>query len=302
MANNTTKRKTGGSGTGRTSSRSGSGKEKTTRSGSGRSSAGKRQEQNAFFRKEAAIVGLFALALLLFLSNFGLCGAVGSFFRGLQTGLFGVLGYVFPLFLAGVLIYALWSQGSGTAVVKIPAAFLVYLTLAAFIHLFKGGEPTRTAKELYADGAGGGLIGGSLCSLLRSGLGTIGAALVLIVLLILLLVLITERSFVGAVRSGSGKAYRHAREDLGHYREERSRRLEERRQREEERRRFEEEERDRNFNLAATDLSKIPKQPVRTEVPEEDIAGTGTAEQPAEAAAAQPAAAAVQPAAMTSGI
>ena len=307
MANNTTKRKTGGSGTGRTSSRSGSGKGKTTRSGSGRSSAGKRQEQNAFFRKEAAIVGLFALALLLFLSNFGLCGAVGSFFRGLQTGLFGVLGYVFPLFLAGVLIYALWSQGSGTAVVKIPAAFLVYLTLAAFIHLFKGGEPTRTAKELYADGAGGGLIGGSLCSLLRSGLGTIGAALVLIVLLILLLVLITERSFVGAVRSGSGKAYRHAREDLGHYREERSRRLEERRQREEERRRYEEEERDRNFNLAATDLSKIPKQPVRTEMPEEEIAGTGSAAQPAEAAAAQPAAvsaqpaaAAVQPAAMTS--
>ena len=286
MANNTTKRKTGGSGTGRTSSRSGSGKGKTNRSGSGRSSAGKRQEQNAFFRKEAAIVGLFALALLLFLSNFGLCGAVGSFFCGLQTGLFGVLGYVFPLFLAGVLIYALWSQGSGTAVVKIPAAFLVYLTLAAFIHLFKGGEPTRTAKELYADGAGGGLIGGSLCSLLRSGLGTIGAALVLIVLLILLLVLITERSFVGAVRSGSGKAYRHAREDLGHYREERSRRLEERRQREEERRRYEEEERDRNFNLAATDLSKIPKQPVRTEMPEEEIAGTGSAAQPAEAAAA----------------
>ena len=289
MANNTTKRKTGGSGTGRTSSRSGSGKGKTTRSGSGRSSAGKRQEQNAFFRKEAAIVGLFALALLLFLSNFGLCGAVGSFFRGLQTGLFGVLGYVFPLFLAGVLIYALWSQGSGTAVVKIPAAFLVYLTLAAFIHLFKGGEPTRTAKELYADGAGGGLIGGSLCSLLRSGLGTIGAALVLIVLLILLLVLITERSFVGAVRSGSGKAYRHAREDLGHYREERSRRLEERRQREEERRRYEEEERDRNFNLAATDLSKIPKQPVRTEMPEEEIAGTGTAEQPADTFVPQPA-------------
>ena len=217
------------------------------------------------------MIGLFALALLLFLSNFGLCGAVGGFFRSLQTGLFGVLGYIFPVFLAGTAIYALASQGTGTAFVKIPAAFFVYVTLAALVHLFGGGEPGKKIGELYAEGAGGGVFGGVLCGALRSVLGTIGAALVLIVLFILLMVLITERSFVGAVRSGSGKAYRHAREDLGHYREERNRRMEERRLRQEERRRLAEEERAREFDLASTDLSKIPKQ----SVPAADAAQTG---------------------------
>ena len=262
LAQKSTKRKTGSSGT----------SARTTRSGTGRSSAAKRKTENAFFRKEAAVIGLFALALLLFLSNFGLCGAVGNFFRSLQTGLFGVLGFVFPVFLAGMVIYALYTQGTGTAFVKIPAAVLVCITLAALVHLFRGGEPGKSVGELYAEAAGGGVFGGVICGMLRSALGTIGAALVLIVLFILLMVLITERSFVGAVRSGSGKAYRHAREDLGHYREERNRRMEERRLRQEERRRLAEEERAREFDLASTDLSKIPKQ----SVPAADAAQTGT--------------------------
>ena len=50
------------------------------------------QEIPEFLRGEVLIIVSLAAAVLLFLSNFHLCGVVGDFLRGVQLGLFGAVG------------------------------------------------------------------------------------------------------------------------------------------------------------------------------------------------------------------
>ena len=52
-----------------------------------------------FMGTEVAIVVTFAISLLLFLSNFGICGFVGSLFQSIVLGIFGLMGYLMPILL-----------------------------------------------------------------------------------------------------------------------------------------------------------------------------------------------------------
>ena len=85
-----------------------SSKNKTTNSVKGKTVAGKtsgrkpgrprknpvpiQEEPAGFLRAEVMILLSFAAAVLLFLSNFHLCGVAGDFLRGVQLGLFGRAG------------------------------------------------------------------------------------------------------------------------------------------------------------------------------------------------------------------
>ena len=51
-------------------------------------------EQEGLLRAEVIVLGSFALAVLLFLSNFHLCGFAGDFLRGIQLGLFGGMYWI----------------------------------------------------------------------------------------------------------------------------------------------------------------------------------------------------------------
>lgn len=55
------------------------------------------EEDMGFMRAEVIIICSFAVAILLFLSNFGLCGIFGDVLRSVQLGLFGMVGYLLPL-------------------------------------------------------------------------------------------------------------------------------------------------------------------------------------------------------------
>ena len=274
LAGRNTKKTSSGRGT-----RSGSTAKRT--SAAGRSKAAEeRRKQSAFLRSEASCIFLFALAVLLFLSNFGLIGAVGGFFKKLQLGLFGVEGYLFPVLLVLSCFVTVRYADSGKMFLKLAAVWGAYISLAALIHLFFG-EHIRekgALRQYYEAGKAGGLIGGGLSGKLNGALGPVGTFIILAVLFILAMVAITERSFVGAVRTGSGKAYRHAKQDIGNYREERLRMREERR-------RLLEERRAADIDLGATDLSKLPS-------PEDDApAGQDVSAGPAMSADAAPEAA-----------
>lgn len=95
---------------------------------------------------------------------------------------------------------------------------------------------------------GGGVIGGALVLALHKTVGATGSYILLLVFMILCLVCITERSFVMAVKKGSGKAYQYAREDH-------ERRKEIRQEKKEEERLLREEQRVQGVNLHSTDLS-----------------------------------------------
>ena len=175
-------------------------------------------EQLVFLRGEVIPLFLALFAVLLLLSNFGLCGALGTVLRDVQLGLFGGLGLVFPLLLCGIVIYRALTEDKSRALGKTVALPLTYLLVIALVHLAQGEEGGNFAF-LYAAKRGGGALGGLLSEALSGLLGPIGAGLILLVGLILCLSYITEKSFVSMMQRESGKVYARAKEDFDKRRE-----------------------------------------------------------------------------------
>ncbi len=193
------------------------------------------EEIPAFLQAEVMIILSFAAAVLLFLSNFHLCGVVGDVLRRLQLGLFGVVGYIIPfLVFIGTSFYTA-NRGNWKAVVKLAAVIGMSLIVCGISHMVFGiklaeGESVFAFYKLCGEsGKGGGLIGGLLAFCLQSIVGTIGTYLIFLAALIICGVCITEKSFVNVVKSSSDRAYQYAKEDVARRREEREERQEERR-------------------------------------------------------------------------
>ena len=223
-----------------------------------------------FMRAEVIIICSFAVAILLFLSNFRLCGVFGDVLRSVQLGLFGMIGYLLPIMLFVGTCFHLSNQGNIHAAVKLAAVIGVFLTLCGLLQLMFGKAPEGAGLMEYytlssVNGAGGGLVGGALSGFLSFLLGRAGAYLVLVVLLIICMVCITGKSFVSFVQQGSGRAYQYAREDMDRRRELHAQRMEERRL-------LKEEQRVRGVNLEATALGE------REDIPEEFYDEEGLAE------------------------
>ncbi|HIQ72879.1 MAG TPA: DNA translocase FtsK [Candidatus Cottocaccamicrobium excrementipullorum] len=185
------------------------------------------EEVPAFLRAEVLIILAFAAAVLLFLSNFHLCGVVGDFLRSLQLGLFGAVGYCAPILLFVGISFYLSNTGNRKAAVKLAAAVVGGVVICGLAQLIFG-EGLKEGQSVLGyyqasslNGRGGGLIGGLLSGALVSVVGTIGTYLILFAVLIICGVCITERSVVKAVKTGSGKAYQYAREDVERRRKER---------------------------------------------------------------------------------
>lgn len=214
-------------------------------------------EDSGFMGTEVAMIVSFAISVLLFLSNFHLCGMVGDVCRGAMLGIFGSIGYIAPILLFAGTCFYMSNQGNIRAVMKMAAVAVVLLALCGLAQMIFGGGYIEGQKLLDyytksgASGDGGGLIGGLLVTALCTTLGGIGAYLVLIVMLAIGAVCITEKSLVDFVRRGSGRAYQYAKEDM-----DRRKVLHE--ERREEKRRLREEQRVRGVNLDATTLLERP--------------------------------------------
>ncbi len=198
------------------------------RKGSGKT-AGKKntkrtQAQNEpLMGDEVAIIGTFAVAMLLLLSNFGLCGPVGAAFRGLQLGLFGTIGYIFPLVLLFAVVFILSNADNAYAVLKMTAALFMLVFVSGILALCTGyGVEGMSLWEFFEAGAegtlGGGAIGGALGLLLHMIFGQVGAVLLLLVSILICLVYITEKPLMRMLAKGSisaaGRAGERAREDF----------------------------------------------------------------------------------------
>lgn len=240
---------------------------KAGRPGRPRKSQAKVQEPESFIRAEVFIILSFALAVLLFLSNFHLCGVAGDFLRTLQLGIFGMVGFAVPLLLFVGTCFYLSNRGNKAALIKLAAVIVAVLTLCGFFQLFFGGELAegQTVLEYYkmssGNGKGGGLLGGMLYGALALVLGRVGTFLVLFVCFIISAVLITEKSVVQVVQKHGDAAYRHAREDV-------DRRLELHAEKLEEKRRLREEQRVRGVNLDSTKLEEPVEAVVMDPIPE----------------------------------
>ena len=215
-----------------TKSRTGSGS--GSRSSNGCSRESEPFQLESFVGREILILAFFAVCLLLFLSNLGLCGAAGTFMRQVQCGIFGVLGYVFPLCLfVGVLFYVS-NQYNGKAMAKLAAAAALFVVLCGLIGLMttKEFDKAVTIGEYYklsAEKPGGGIIGGIFQKILCPLIGKLGAYIVAILLMLMGAVFITERSVLQPISRGGKIMYDTAREDVRRRREIHEAKVEERR-------------------------------------------------------------------------
>lgn len=192
-------------------------KPKTTANTRARSSS-KAQEYDApLMGDEAAIIITFAVSLFLFLSNLGLCGPIGAALKAVQLGLFGVVGYIFPIVLSFVVAFILSNIDNPHATLRMTSALFMLVFLSALLQLFTaGGVQDRTLMDFYSEGAelgiGGGIVGGALAMVLHTIAGTVGAALILIVASFVCLIYTTGKPLARIIAKHSARAASHARD------------------------------------------------------------------------------------------
>ncbi len=182
----------------------------------------RREEENQLRKKkilsEVGVWVSIVIGIFLLLSNFGICGVVGNFFKDIMLGLFGTMGYLFPVVL--IIIVALLTYNkkkNRTVIFRVVGTALLFIDLTLFFHLCTYADTDRNALHFYDLGKDGevcgGAIGGILGGAFRAGLGMAGAVLIAIALLIVSVVMLTEKSISQYLKNRGKSAIDKAKED-----------------------------------------------------------------------------------------
>lgn len=203
----------------------------TSRSRAAAGRAGTRQRQpdppmDMAIRNEIMLFVLAAVALILFLCNFGVIGSVGNVISSVMFGLFGLLAYVAPLLIFLMIAFGISNVGNHIATRKLIAG-AVFLVLLGIIFEFFSTNPAEAEAfdivEIYSRCSGkkqgGGVLAGSLAYLSCKFLDTVGTILLVLVLGIVCLVIVTEKSLIGGMAAGGKRVYERSREDAAWRRE-----------------------------------------------------------------------------------
>lgn len=185
----------------------------------------KAKTTNTSRKSEVILWCVLAVAILLFLSNFGLIGTVGDVVSKVCFGIFGVLAYVFPILFFLAVAFAISNAGEHAATVKLVSAGLFILFLDGLFEVIRRlsqGNPDYTPWHAFLDGyinkAGGGFLGGIVTVIFCNTIRPLGTIIVCLIALIISLVLFTGRSALGGIKRGSKKVYDKASEDAAYYR------------------------------------------------------------------------------------
>ncbi len=188
------------------------------------------------FRMEIILWVIIAVSALLFISNFGIGGAVGNAVSTFLFGVFGIVAYIFPIVLMLGSFFAISNKGNMFAALKLVASVLFTVFLCMFVALVTSGNEVMTPIESYKYSVehkfGGGIIGGFCAYYISQAFGLVGTYIIDIIALIVCLVLITEKSAIQGFKEGGQKVYASAKESNEKYKEykrvreeERSRRM-----------------------------------------------------------------------------
>ena len=213
----------------------------------------KAEPMDVAIRNEILLIVFLALAIILFLCNFGVVGKAGDLVSDVMFGIFGLLAYIAPAIIFLAIAFGMINMGSTIAVRKLIAGGILFLLIGMACELF-GTDPALAEsyqiKEIYVRCSehhnGGGVIAGSLLYASYKFLGMVGTVLAILVLGVICMVIVTEKSFIGGVTKQGRRMYERSVEDAEYRRErakERRLAMEEKRARAEEKRARAEEER-----------------------------------------------------------
>ena len=169
--------------------------------------AQKRQTQNR--REIWALVCIF-LAIFSIICCFNTTAFLIKPFASLIAGLFGQAGrYILPLALIATVVILFTSRGKPVRL-RIVSVFTLILTVSAIYHLIQGEALVWEWKVVPAlfkggiAGTTGGLLGGLLAMLLKTGITVVGAYIVLILVMLVQIITImnmTVNSIITAIKN-----------------------------------------------------------------------------------------------------
>lgn len=207
-------------------------KKKTT-STRKKTTTGKKQriqemEQRRKVRNEIIYWCIVVTCIVLFVSNFGVGGTVGSVLSGFFFGLFGIFEYVFPVLLLIGSSFVAWKKNVTYPLSKYICATLFCIFLCVFACLIQtvitnetNISPTQVYLKAYRgeNRFNGGIVGAGIAHLLISWFGKIAAFLVDIIVILVSIALFMGKSAMEGVHKGSKKVYESAKENNEKYRE-----------------------------------------------------------------------------------
>lgn len=163
-------------------------------------------------RNEILLIVFLALAIILFLCNFGVVGKAGNTVSSVMFGIFGLTAYIAPVIIFLAIAFGMSNAGNTIATRKLIAGVILFLLVSMVCELFSI-EPAQAesyhVKEIYLrcseQHSGGGIIAGSLLYGSYKFLGMVGTVLAILVLGVICMVIVTEKSFIGGVtKQGAG--------------------------------------------------------------------------------------------------
>ena len=155
---------------------------------------------------------LVAVSILLMLSNFGAVGIIGSYISNLFFGLFGIVTYVFPVFLFFMTAFMISNNKNPRVYRKMVGFLLMFVTVCAFMQISTDGYYEGTTLEEYyrissLSQSGGGVLGGAICNVTAKAFGVAGTYVILVVSAIISVVLVTQQSMFELMKKSGTKIY-----------------------------------------------------------------------------------------------
>ncbi|WP_455722054.1 DNA translocase FtsK [Agathobacter sp.] len=180
-------------------------------------------ERQQAFKKEVFLWIIVAVSILLFISNLGIGGHVGSAVSGFLFGVFGMVAFIFPIVLLVGSFFAVSNKGNSYAIMKLVMVLLLIWFICVFMYLavYSGDaiDPIRSYTDSVQRHLGGGFVGALIGYFLVPWFGLIGSYVIDIVAMIICIILITGKSLMKSMRNGGRKVYESAKENNERYQE-----------------------------------------------------------------------------------
>ena len=178
------------------------------------------QKREAFYI-ELILWTIIACSLLLFISNFGVGGAVGNIISRFLFGIFGMIAYIFPIAFVLGSFFTVSNRGNELATKKLAAGIIFVLCFCVIIALITSGNTVMNPLESFHYGfnrkLGGGILGGTLAYIISQAFGVVGTYIIIGMILIICSIIITEKSAMKELQKSGKKFYQSAKQNNTRY-------------------------------------------------------------------------------------
>ena len=107
-------------------------------SSSSRNNSRKSEPMDIAIRNEVFLIVLFAVAVFLFICNFGVAGVMGETISNIMFGIFGLTAYVMPLALFVMIAFGTVNSGNVIAIRKLVSGVVLALLVGVLCEFFAG--------------------------------------------------------------------------------------------------------------------------------------------------------------------